>query len=302
MKKISILLRELRAEFLPASVMPVFLGTAVAYARTGRFDGPAFGLTLAGVALIHLGTNVSNDYFDHRSGGDDLNTRFVRPFTGGSRVIQERLLSPRAVLALSIALLSLAVAVGAVLAATRGPLIIVLGAIGIASGLFYVAPPLRLAARGFGEVFIGINFGVLCALGAHYVQTGTATWECFVASLPLAVLIAEVVFINEFQDMEADALVGKRTLVVRLGLRRASRIYGPIAAAAFLPVVAGAAAGILPLHTVVALAALPLSARADAIVKRSFDRPKELASANALTVAAHALTGALLCAAYLVAS
>ena len=301
MGKIPILLRELRAEFLPASVMPVFLGTAIAYMRTGAFDGSAFALTLAGVALIHLGTNVSNDYFDHRSGNDEFNTQFVRPFTGGSRLIQEGLLSPRAVLTLAIVLLSLAVAAGVALAATRGPLVIVLGAIGIASGLFYVAPPLRLASRGLGEIFIGINFGVLCVLGAHYVQTRTVTWECLVASLPLAVLIAAVVFINEFQDMEADARAGKRTLVVRLGRRKASRIYGFAAAAAFVPVVAGAASGLLPLHTLVSLAALPAALRAGSIARRRYDSPNELAPANALTIVTHTLAGALLVAAYLVA-
>lgn len=301
MIKPSILARELRAEFLPASVMPVLLGTAMAFTRTGRFDGAAFALALAGVALIHLGTNVSNDYFDHRSGNDALNTEFVRPFTGGSRMIQERLMSPRAVLALSIVLLALAAAAGALLAATRGPMIYALGAIGIASGFFYVAPPLRLAARGFGEIFIGLNFGVLCVLGAYYVQAREVTWECLVASLPLAVLIAAVVYVNEFQDMEADARTGKRTLVVRLGRRKASRVYALLAAAAFAPIAIGAATGLLPLHALAALAALPPMLRANAIVRRSYDSPKELAPANALTILTHALTGALLAAAYLAA-
>lgn len=301
MVKIPVLLRELRAQFLPASVLPVLLGTAMAFARAGAFDAPAFALTLAAVVLVHLGTNVSNDYFDHRSGNDAFNTQFVRPFTGGSRLIQEGLLSPRAVLALAIVLLSLAVAAGAVLAATRGPSILVLGAIGIASGLFYVAPPFRFASRGFGEILIGINFGVLCVMGAYYVQTRTVTWESFTASLPLAVLIAAVVFINEFQDMEADARAGKRTLVVRLGRRKASRVYGFIAAAAFVPVVAGVAARLLPPHALVSLAALLPALRAAAVARRRYDSPRELAPANALTILAHTLAGALLTAGYLFA-
>ncbi len=297
----AILVRELRAEFLPASVLPVLLGTAIALARTGAFDAPAFALTLAAVVLVHLGTNVSNDYFDHRSGNDELNTQFVRPFTGGSRLIQDRLISPRAVLALSIVLLSLAVAAGAALAALRGPYILLLGAIGVASGLFYVAPPLRLASRGFGEIFIGLNFGVLCVMGAYYVQAGTITGESLVASLPLAVLIAAVVFINEFQDMSADARVGKRTLVVRLGPAKASRLYCVLMAAAFAPIIAGAAAGLLPPLTLVALAAAPFAFRAAAVARRRYASPKELAPANALTIVTHALVGALLVAAYFVA-
>jgi 1,4-dihydroxy-2-naphthoate octaprenyltransferase len=86
MVKPSIIIRELRAEFLPASAMAVFLGAAAAHARTGAFDLLLFALTLAGVVFIHLGTNVVNDYFDHRSGNDSFNTEFVRPFTGGGRI------------------------------------------------------------------------------------------------------------------------------------------------------------------------------------------------------------------------
>lgn len=301
MVKPSIIIRELRAEFLPASAMAVFLGTAAAHARTGAFDPLLFALALAGVVFIHLGTNVSNDYFDHRSGNDAANKDFVRPFTGGSRLIQENLISPRAVLILSIALLAAALAVGVVLAVLRGPYIVLLGAIGVASGLFYVAPPVNLASRGFGEVFIGLNFGVLAVAGSYFVQAGDVTGEIVVASLPLAILIAAVVFINEFQDMKADATAGKRTLVVRIGLERASKSYGWLMISAFVPVILGAASGLMPRMTLISLGALPFAIKAIAVARRSYGSPKELAPANALTIVCHALTGALLTIGYLVA-
>ncbi|MDD4858059.1 MAG: 1,4-dihydroxy-2-naphthoate octaprenyltransferase [Candidatus Krumholzibacteria bacterium] len=301
MIKPSILFKELRAEFLPASVMPVFLGAAIAYARRGAIEPLLFGLTLAGVALIHVGANVINDYFDDLSGNDPLNTQFVRPFTGGSRLIQDRLLSPRAVLTLAIVLFAAAIAVGAVLTAVRGPYIILLGAIGIASAVFYVAPPLNLAGRGFGEFFIGLNFGVLITTGAHFVQARSVSWECVLASLPLAILIAAVVFINEFQDMNADARVGKRTLVVRVGLRKASEIYGVMMLSAFVPAIIGAATGIMPRTTFLALGALPFALRAIAIARRKYGSPKELAPANALTIATYVLVGVLLATGYLAA-
>jgi 1,4-dihydroxy-2-naphthoate octaprenyltransferase len=275
--------------------MGVFLGAAIAHARTGSFDALLFALTLAGVVFIHLGTNVANDYFDHLSGNDALNTQFVRPFTGGSRLIQEKLLSPRSVL------LAAAAAIGAVLTALRGPVIALLGAFGIASGIFYVAPPVRLAARGFGELFIGLNFGVLIVTGSYFVQTRSVSWESLTASLPLAVLIAAVVFINEFQDMNADARTGKRTLVVRMGLRKASGIYGVIMLGAFVPTAAGAASGIMPRTTLLALGVLPLALKAIAVARARYGSPKELAPANALTIVCHALTGALLTVGYLLA-
>jgi len=301
MIKPSILIKELRAEFLPGSVMPVLLGAAMAYARTGNFEALPFALTLAGVVFIHLGTNVANDYFDHLSGNDALNTQFVRPFTGGSRLIQDRLLSPRAVLTLSISLFAAAVAVGVALTFMRGPYILLLGAIGIASGFFYVAPPVNLASRGFGEFFIGLNFGVLTMAGSYFVQTRSVSVESIVTSLPLAILIAAVVFINEFQDMDADARAGKRTLVVRMGLSKASFAYGFIMLSAFLPVIAGVAAGLMPRTTLLALGALPFALKAIAVARKHYASPKELTPANALTIVCHTLTGVLLTVGYLIA-
>ena len=301
MIKPSLLIKELRAEFLPGSVMPVLLGTAIAHARTGAFDPLLFALTLAGVVLIHLGTNVANDYFDHLSGNDELNTQFARPFTGGSRLIQDRLLSPRAVLALSISLLAAAAAVGAVLAFMRGPYILLLGAIGIASGVFYVAPPVNLAGRGFGELFIGLNFGVLTTAGSYFVQTQTVTAESIVAALPLAILIAAVVFINEFQDMDADAGAGKRTLVVRMGLEKASVAFGFMTLSAYVPVIVGTAVGLMPRASLFALLTLPVALRAAGVARKSFASPKQLTPANALTILCHALTGAILALAYRIA-
>jgi 1,4-dihydroxy-2-naphthoate octaprenyltransferase len=300
MVKASVIIRELRAEFLPASAMAVFLGAAAAHARTGAFDPLLLALTLAGVVFIHLGTNVVNDYFDHRSGNDAFNTEFVRPFTGGSRVIQENLMTPREVLTLAVCLFAAALAVGIVLTVLRGPYVILLGAIGIASGLFYVAPPVNLASRGFGEVFIGLNFGVLAVAGSYFVQARAVTPEIVVASLPLGVLIAAVVFINEFQDMKADAQAGKRTLVVRMGLERASKAYGWMMMSAFVPVILGVASGLMPRTTLISLGALPFAIKAIAVARRSYGSPKELAPANALTIVCHALTGALLTIGYLI--
>jgi len=273
----------------------------MAYRRTGVFDPLLFSLTLAGVAFIHLGSNVANDYFDHLSGNDVLNTQFVRPFTGGSRLIQEKLLSPRAVLILAVVLLGVAVAIGATLIALRGPWILLVGVIGIASGVSYVAPPIRLASRGLGEIVIGLNFGVLTVAGSYFVQARTVSWESIVASLPLAILIAAVVFINEFQDMNADARVGKRTLVVRMGLPRASLAYGCIMLSSFWPTMIGVAAGLMPRTALLGLGALPLALKAIAIARSKCGSPRELAPANALTIVCHTLTGILLTAAYLIA-
>jgi len=87
----------MRAPFLTASITPVVLGTCIAWASTGVFIPEVFILTLLAGIFIHIGSNVANDYYDHKSGTDDINVDFVRPFTGGSRMIQKGWMSPREV-------------------------------------------------------------------------------------------------------------------------------------------------------------------------------------------------------------
>ena len=291
MPPIGVIIKETRYEFLTASVIPVLLGGAVVYAETGRLDWPLFLLTLAGAACLHIGTNIANDYFDHLSENDPLNVKYVRPFTGGSRLIQEGRISPRAVFVLSLVFFAAGIAIGIVLTALRGPVILLFGAAGLLSGYFYTAPPVRFAHRGLGEGIVGINFGVLIGIGTYYVQTGGVSAAALVSSIPLALLVTAIIVINEFQDSEADARVGKRTLVVRLGLRRSVYLYAAISFAAYVPIVAGVASGLFPPLVLVALGTAPLVVGSFMRARRFYDTPGGLAPANAAAIACHALTG-----------
>jgi len=301
MPAFKVLLKELRAEFLTASVMPVVVSALIARHETGLFDPLLFALTLAGAVFLHLGTNVANDYYDNRSGTDVVNRDFVRPFTGGSRLIQEGLITPRAVLTLAIVLFAAGAAVGVVLTALAGPVILLLAAAGIVSGYFYTAPPFKFAHRGFGEFLVGLNFGLLIFIGTYYVQARTVSAGCIVASLPLTLLVTAIILINEFQDSAADALVGKRTLVVRTGNRSAVWVFGAVAAAAYAPIAAGTVLRIMPPPTLIGLATLPLMAKAVLTARSSYDAPQRLTPANALTITSHLLTGILLAVGYLLA-
>lgn len=299
MTGIGIWIKELRAEFLTASVVPVLLGAAIARYDTGSIESLTFILTLAGAAFLHIGANVANDYFDHISGNDPLNIRYVRPFTGGSRMIQEGLISPGAVLATSIIFIIAAVVIGISLALMKGPLVIALGLAGIISGFFYTAPPFRFAYRGIGELLVGINFGLLIVIGTYYVQTGAVTPAAIAASLPLTLLVAAIIIINEFQDSEADARVGKRTLVVRLGTRQGSIMFAAVVLAAYACLIAGVLIRLLPAQTLIALISLPFALKAVTTARRHHDATTELAPANAMTILSHLLTGLLMFAGYL---
>lgn len=298
-KKLRFWLMEIRAPFFTASVLPILLGAAIAWSRLGQFHWSYFLLTLVAGVLLHAGANVANDYFDHKSGTDEINVDYVRPFTGGSRMIQRGLLSPREVLAGSIIFFFLGSVIGIYLAYQRGFFIFLLGAIGICSGLFYTAPPLLLVSRGIGEVVVGLNFGILMTVGAYYVQTMTLSWEPLVASIPLAMLITNVLHINQFQDAAADEAVGKKHLVVRFGKQRAERLYEFILWGTYIYIVISVFTRIMPIFALLALLSFPLSYKAIKTARQFFDDNLKLAPANATTIMIHLLCGIFLTAAYI---
>ncbi|MFQ6059500.1 MAG: prenyltransferase, partial [Anaerolineae bacterium] len=195
---------EVRAPFFTATIVPIVLGAVIAWVRVGTFHWGFFLLTLIGGLCLHAGTNVVNDYFDHLSGNDEINVEFVRPFTGGSRMIQKGLLQPQEVLRGALAFFAAGSLIGLYLAYARGPIILILGLMGVFCGFFYTAPPVYLARWGIGEFIVGVNFGLLMTLGSYYVQTRALAWEPVVAAIPVALLIAGVLYINEFQDVPAD--------------------------------------------------------------------------------------------------
>lgn len=218
-------LRELRAPFFVASAVPVVVGSAAGFAATGEFHAGLFALALAGVVLLHFAANVANDYFDCRSGADAAN-RGATVFSGGSRVIQSGWLSPAQVLAGALVLWGLGAASGvAIFCLTGNILLLALMLVGLVGGLAYTAPPARLGYRGFGELAVAVLFGVLPVAGAFAVQAGRFEWWTLAPGAVTGLMVALILFINEFPDEEADRAALKRTLVVRLGRARASRLF-----------------------------------------------------------------------------
>lgn len=298
-RKVKSWIKELRAPFFTASAVSVLLGTVLAWAHTGSFLLGYFLLTLAAGLGLHAGTNVLNDYFDHRSGNDELNREFIRPFSGGSRMIQLGLLTPLEVLTAGFLFFLLGGSIGLYLALERGLFILILGAIGVFSGMFYSWPRLNWASRGFGEFLVGLNYGVLMTLGAYYVQAQIVALEPVVASIPLAFLITAVLYINEFPDYEADLRVDKKTLVVRLGRKRAVFGFVALIAISYLSILVGVVLDILPFGTLAGLGSLPFLLRAVTLSRAHYASSSDLAPANAFTVMGHLLTGLLIMLSYI---
>jgi 1,4-dihydroxy-2-naphthoate octaprenyltransferase len=218
-------LRQLRAPFFTASIVPVLVGSTLGFTLSQTFDWPLFILALFSMMCLHAGANIANDYFDHTSGNDWLNKNY-NPYSGGSRLIQDGLLKPKSVLIASLLFFALASSLGiAILYLTRSVFILTLGIIGILGGYFYTASPVRLSYRGAGEIVIAFLFGILPVYGSYFLQTRTIDILPLAPALIIADLIFLIILINEFPDHAADKAASKKTLVVLLGPQRAVNIY-----------------------------------------------------------------------------
>jgi 1,4-dihydroxy-2-naphthoate octaprenyltransferase len=174
---------------------------------------------------LHAGANMANDYFDHTSRNDWLNQN-PTPFSGGSRFIQQGILSPKTILLLALIALTAGAAIGILIVLlTRSVFILILGLAGLLGGFFYTAPPIRLGYRSVGEPVIALLFGLLPVYGSYYLQTETIDIIPLLPAVIVGILIFLVILINEFPDVAADAAVNKRTLVVRFGISASVWIY-----------------------------------------------------------------------------
>jgi 1,4-dihydroxy-2-naphthoate polyprenyltransferase len=294
-----LLLRATRLPFLSAMVVPVGLGTAIA-ALDGAWHWWLFLLTLFGAAFVHLGLNVANDVFDTMSGADAANTTPTQ-FSGGSRVILYGLMSRRQMALLSTGCYATAIGIGLFLAVDRGfwPLLW-LGVSGVAISIAYTAPPFRLVHRGLGEVAVGAGFGPIMLLGAQYVQAQRLTWEAGFASIPVAILIALVLYANEVPDRLGDAAAGKRTLPVRLSKQAVILLYETAVFLAFGLIAGGAISGLLVRPAILALFAAPLALKVRRGLRQNYDDPYALMPSLGAGVNLHLSTGLLLIVGYVI--
>jgi 1,4-dihydroxy-2-naphthoate octaprenyltransferase len=295
------IVRIVRAPFLTAVVVPVLLGASVAWSR-GQFHWGFFALTFVGAVCLQAASNMSNDYFDHLAGTDE-NNRELTPFSGGSRVIQDGTFGARQVLIVSTILYLVGAAIGVYLAVVRGWPVLWLGLIGAFLAFFHNAPPFRLyyLAPGLGELAVGLGFGPVTVLGATYVQTRQLDLGALWASIPVGLLIAAVLYINEFPDYQADKAAGKKTLIVALGREQAVWGYIVLLAAAYLMIVIGVVLRMMPLTALLALLPLPLVYRGIQGARRFHSDTPKLIPTNAVTIQIHLLTGLLLCVGYVIA-
>jgi 1,4-dihydroxy-2-naphthoate octaprenyltransferase len=250
-----------------------------------------FVMVLLAVGLAHIGTNLTNDYYDHLSGNDAANAKFS-PFNGGSRVIQNGQIAARHILYAALICFAGAVVVGiCLLVATQKVAIVLFGLAGILCGFFYTASPVKIGYHRLGELAVGLGFGPLTLIGSYWIQTFSFDLVAVMASVPVGILILIVLLINEFPDYEADKTVGKATLVVLLGRATAMRVYQSLLVLTYTFIVAMVVLEVFPPLCLGALLTLPIGYKAMSVSRRWYASYPELLPANAATIALHFLMG-----------
>jgi 1,4-dihydroxy-2-naphthoate octaprenyltransferase len=285
-----------RPPFLSVTLVSCLIGLATAYSSGVSVYAATATVTVVFALVAHAGINVLNDYYDELNGTDTINTERIFPFTGGSRFIQNGVLTTRETAIFGAALFALVIVAGLWLASASASGLIWIGVAGLFIGWTYSAPPLKLNSRGFGEACVWAGFALI-ALGADFVQRGTLSMLPLVAVTSYALLVTNILYINQFPDRKADEATGKHHWVVRLGPDRARWGYAVIASAAFLWLVGAVIAGMLPWPALVALLPAAMSARAARDLVRFATQPRALEPAIKLTIAAASLHGLLLAAA-----
>jgi 1,4-dihydroxy-2-naphthoate polyprenyltransferase len=205
-----------RPRTLPAAFAPVIVGTGLAW-HDGRFNPTAAALCLGFSVLVQIGTNFANDYYDFIRGADS------KARVGPRRAVAAGLIAPATMKRAMIGVFVAAFIVGLFLVMWGGPWLIAIGIASIVCGVAYTGGPWPLAYHGLGDVFVFVFFGVVAVGGTYFVQAGKLTVDALLAGVPIGLLAANILVVNNYRDLETDALANKRTLVVQLG-RGAARV------------------------------------------------------------------------------
>ena len=216
-----------RPRTLPAAVAPVLVGTALA-GFGGVFHALRLVAALLGALFIQVGTNLSNDYSDARRGAD------AEDRLGPVRVTAGGLVPPKQVLVATYVSFGLAVLAGAYLIAVAGWQLLLVGAASILAGVLYTGGPKPYGYEGLGELFVFLFFGVVAVAGSFFVQVKHLEWEAFALAVPVGLLAAAILVVNNVRDIDSDRRAGKRTLAVRLGRERTRKLFAVTVYVAFV--------------------------------------------------------------------
>jgi len=260
-----------RPSFLLLVPVCVFAGVAMSLFEGYSFKPLYFALAFIGALFAHIAVNVLNEYSDYKT-GIDFNTK-PTPFSGGSKILVSGKLDAKKVFIFGLTCLAITAAIGIYFITVYKWTIVPVGVIGVLIVFLYTPYLTRLS--GVTEIVgPGLGFGLM-VLGTYVTQTGDYSAGAAVVSVVAGLLIADLLLINEFPDVEADKAAGRKHLPIILGKTKAGIIYCVFLIGAYIAIIAGAAAGVLPWLALVGLLTLPLAFKAmQAAVKHNNDMSK----------------------------
>ncbi len=291
--KIKLYFLETRPQFLLLAVVLGILGICMAW-YDGTFNIGTAVLAGIGLILAHASCNTLNDYFDYKSGVDKVTN--ITPFSGGSGIIRQGLLTPREVFWFGTICLLIDVPIGLYFCITRGWLLLPLIIVAAICVIFY--SPVIL--KGYWpEWSPGLGLGILPVLGMYFSQTGAYTWHALIAAVPAGLLVHNLLLLNEFPDVEADKVGHRKTLPITLGRKGAAIFYSTFLVLTYVWIVGAVVFKALPLFTLLGLLTIPLAVKA---IQGSFhsEDPSKLMPAMASNVLVVLLTLFLMAVGYIV--
>jgi len=264
LKKVGLAFRLARVSYFPVGIIPVLLGTAIAWHNIHYIVWWRFFVCLAGVFFAHQAANAANDYFDEITGIDRYAFEKIPEGRGslvcGSGILTSGRLTLKEARIVIATFFIISLACGIALTISGGWPIVFLAAAGFFLGMFYCAPPVAFGYIGYwlGEIGIFFAFGPLPVLGSYYIQTGQFSWDAVIASLPVALLTTSVVFNQHFAHAEADRAGGKRTPVVLWGEKSMRFASQMLLAAVYACIILGVLLKAFPVAALAALLVAPV--------------------------------------------
>ncbi len=290
--KVEYWIRALRLPFITASILPFIAGT---FLFNGSIDFLRFTLGLISVAATHLGANLINDYADSKSGADWHDKKFYGLF-GGSKLIQEGMLSERFYLGASIAFFALAfLSVFFLMALLKSAAVSGFYLLILIMGVSYSHGPLRFSYRYLGEAAIFILFGPALVMGGYFIQSRVfPSASAFVLSIPFGLLSTAILFANEVPDHREDLKAKKFTWVKLTGAEGAYVLYCFLVFAGIISVLVNIRRGALSFICIGSLACVPLILKAGTILKTYYNDKSKLVEASKLTIFVQTVIGLLI--------
>jgi 1,4-dihydroxy-2-naphthoate phytyltransferase len=275
----------LKPPIYSVAIMPIWVGSAIAYAQVGAMDVEILLVFLGAAVCLLAWVNLSNDVFDAQTGVDKNKLHSLVNLTG----------KPAQVFWVGNAFLALGLAGILWLSWRQGdPTVLLLVLLACGLGYAYQGPPLRLGYQGLGEILCFLSFGPLAVLAAHYSQSRTWSLPALAASVVVGMATSLILFCSHFHQVEDDQAAGKRSPVVRLGTRRSARLVPWICGSVFGLLLLFVGLGIFPAWTLLGCAGIPSAVRLSRLLGTYHNQPQRISHSKFIAVGLHFWLGLFL--------